>query len=199
MNFSVNFDALATNAKSAGKKKTIVNRSGEPKITFSSLKGKMSISGGAIQLMDINKEKDTVRMYDFGKEFEEENGFRMAISKGYMKDGKAVGASVGATNQFNYSGIWAVGMFPDVDFDPTTKTTTFLADKGLLEVDEEGKRAKSDSIVTYDIVEATDEDGNPIEPVPVDQDSDGNVIAVKLYPLVNRESRPRNAESDDED
>jgi len=199
MKFNVSFDAIATNAKDAAKKKTIVNRSGEPKITFSSLKGKMSISGGAIQMMDINKEKDTVRMYDFGKEFEEENGFRMAISKGYIKDGKAVGASVGATNQFNYSGIWAVGMFPDVDFDPTTKTTAFLAEKGLLEVDDEGKRAKSDSIVTYDIVEATDEDGNPLEPVPVDQDSDGNVIAVKLYPLVNRESRPRNAESDDDE
>lgn len=199
MKFNVNFDTLAENAQSAAKKKTIVNRAGDPKLTFSSLKGKMAITGGAIQMMDIDREKDTIVMYDFGKEFEEVNGFRMAVSKGYMKDGKQKGANIGTTNQFNYSGIWAIGMFPDVDFDPTRKTTNFLVEKGLLTVDEDGRHAKSDEIVTYDVVQATDDDGDPIEAVPVDSDSDGNVITVSLYPLVNRTTRMRNIDTEEDD
>lgn len=200
MKFNVNFENLSEKAQSAAKQKTVVVRSGDPKVTFSSTRNKMAISSGALQLMDFNKKEDTIVMYDFGKEFEEVNGFRFAVSKGYIKDGEVIGATVANGNQFNYSGIWANGMFPDVDFDPTTKTVQQLVERGLLTADENGLHAKSNEIVRYDLVEAKDEDDNVISEVPVDMDSEGNHITVKLYPMIyeTRSPLPVNEVEDDE-
>lgn len=201
MKFNLDFDQLAMNAQKAARQKTVVNRSGEPRITFSSMRNKMSISSGAINLMGIDKSKnDTILLYDFGKEAEEKNGFRFATSPGYMKDGKIKGTTIGDTNQFSYSGIWARGIHPDLDFDPTTKSVEELAKLGLVIIDPENERSvKADKSVTYDIEEIRNEDGELIDEVPVDMNSDGEMITVKLYALVNRVERERSTESDEDE
>lgn len=191
MKFQVNLDQLSQATKGAVAQKTVVNRVTKPSVTFSSLKGKMSLTSGAMALLDINPEKDTVVVLDYGKEFEASAGFRFAIAKGYMKDGKLEGANLGKGGQFNYTGVWAAGMFPDVEFDAVHKSSQFLADKGLVEYDADSQRTKSFNIVNYDVVEMLDENDMPIDPIPVDEDSEGTPIVANIFPLVNRVSRPR--------
>jgi hypothetical protein len=201
MDFNVDFNALAESAQSAARQKTVVNRSGEPRITFSSMRNKMSISSGAINLMGIDKDKDdTIILYDFGVEAGEKNGFRFATSKGYIKDGKVKGTTIGDSNQFSYSGIWARGIYPDLDFDPVSKPVEEMAKLGLLTIDPDNERSvKADKIVTYDVEEIRDANGELIDEVPVDKNAEGELITVKLYALVNRTERERPTDSEDED
>jgi hypothetical protein len=191
MEFNVNFNDLSKLASQALTKKTIVIRTSEPKLTFTSIKGKMSINSGAMELMDMKK-GDNIVMFDFGKEFSEQSGFRFAIAKGYMKDGRMMGATVGQTNQFSYSGIWATGMFPDVPFDASTKSSEYLIEKGLLTSYNDGKRIKCDHLVSYDVVELKDGNNELVGEIPIDSDSDGNVITSIIYPLVHRIEREAN-------
>lgn len=199
MKYNINIEALASATQGAVAKKTVVNRAGTSHVTFSTLKGKMSITSGAIELMDFNNADDTLVCLDMGKEFDAANGFRFAIAKGYIKDGKLEGASVNDSGQFNYTGIWAKGMFPDVDFDPTTKSSQFLAQHGLVEYNEETKRAKSFKTVSYELIELRDENDELYPALPIDTDSDNEQIFVKIYPLVNRVEKERIPNSDDDD